>query len=81
MSVYLGTTNLVFFYIFQAKEAKVHFCLKAKMGICPFRPKDVTKYPCSETIQQNTPILKLDFQKIEFQFDENQVIWKNSHGT
>ena len=34
---------------------------QAKMGICPFRPKQVAKCPYSETIKQNASILKLNF--------------------
>ena len=35
------------------------------MGIYPFRPKQIAKCPCFETIKQNVPILKLDLIKIK----------------
>ena len=49
-----------------------------KIDFCPFHLKDVAKCLYSEIIQQNIPILKLDFLKIEFyietRFLENPVI-------
>ena len=41
----------------------------AKMGICPFRPKDVAKCPYSETIWQNTSVLKFDFSNFNVKLD------------
>ena len=35
------------------------------MGICPFHLRDVAKCLYFETIQQNTPVLKLDLMKIK----------------
>ena len=35
------------------------------MGIYPFRPKQISKCPCSETIKQNASVLKLDLIKIK----------------
>ena len=35
------------------------------MGIYPFRPKQIAKCPCSETIKQNAPVLKFDLIKIK----------------
>ena len=51
---------------------------EAKMGFCPFHPKDATKCPYFKTIFENTLVLKLNFLKIEFytetRFLENWVI-------
>ena len=43
----------------------IHY--QAKMGKCPFHTKNLAFCPFSETNQGNALILKLNFQKIEFQ--------------
>ena len=47
--------------IFSKKQTKT----REKMGKCPFQKNNPVFFPTSQTNQENAPLLKLDFLKIE----------------